>query len=243
MISRLQFPGVLPSKDVISRIKSESDTVILSFSGGKDSIVAWFALREAGLRVVPYFLEQVPGLRFVRSAIEHYERFFGTRIYILPHPALYRWLNNCIFQPPDRWPIIQSLDLPNFDFDDCKELVREAAGLPEGTWTASGVRAVDNLQRQMMFKTHGPINENRRMFYPVWDWKIAEVYGRIKTEGCGLPIDYAMFGRSFDGIHFQYLYPIKQRFPEDYARILEWFPLAELEIKRYEYAEAEKARG
>ena len=59
MNSRLQFPGVLPSKDVISRIKSESNTVILSFSGGKDSIVAWFALREAGLRVVPYFLEQV----------------------------------------------------------------------------------------------------------------------------------------------------------------------------------------
>ena len=41
-----------------------------------------------------------------------------------------------------------------------------------------------------------------------------------------LPVDYEMFGRSFDGIDYRFISPIKERFPDDYARILEWFPMA-----------------
>ena len=49
-----------------------------------------------------------------------------------------------------------------------------------------------------------------------------------------LPIDYEMFGKSFDGLDYRFLKPIKERFPEDYAKIKEFFPLIDLEILRYD---------
>jgi len=44
----------------------------------------------------------------------------------------------------------------------------------------------------------------------------------------------------FDGIDYRFMKPIKDHFPRDYQRIIEWFPLAELEIKRREFAARRK---
>ena len=55
----------------------------------------------------------------------------------------------------------------------------------------------------------------------------------LERNNIELPIDYQLFGRSFDGINIQYLYPIYRHFPEDYRKICKWFPLAELEIMRF----------
>jgi hypothetical protein len=41
-----------------------------------------------------------------------------------------------------------------------------------------------------------------------------------------------MFGRSFDGIDYRFLEPISRLYPEDYQRILQDFPLADLELFR-----------
>lgn len=47
-----------------------------------------------------------------------------------------------------------------------------------------------------------------------------------------LPVDYKLFGRTFDGIDYRFLKPIKENFPRDYEKIITWFPLAELELFR-----------
>jgi len=41
-------------------------------------------------------------------------------------------------------------------------------------------------------------------------------------------------GISVDGINAQYLVPIKRNFPRDYQRILDWFPLLDMELYRLE---------
>jgi hypothetical protein len=43
-----------------------------------------------------------------------------------------------------------------------------------------------------------------------------------------------MFGRSFDGLDLRFLVPLKKHRPKDYAKVLEWFPLADLEVFRWE---------
>lgn len=47
-----------------------------------------------------------------------------------------------------------------------------------------------------------------------------------------VPPDYQWFQRSFDGLDVRFLAKIRKHAPGDYARILEWFPLAELELHR-----------
>ena len=68
---------------------------------------------------------------------------------------------------------------------------------------------------------------------PIWDWLERSVYGVIKDAGIKLPIDYELFGRSFDGIDYRFLKPIYDNLPDDYEQILKWFPMAEMELIRH----------
>ena len=50
----------LSGMDVIRTIQDETDTVLMSFSRGKDSIAAWLTIRPYFKRIVPYHLWGVP---------------------------------------------------------------------------------------------------------------------------------------------------------------------------------------
>ena len=106
--------------------------------------------------------------------------------------------------------------------------------LPADTWVADGVRAADSIVRRASFTQHGAMKPASRKVSPIYDWLKAEVMGAINQANIALPIDYQWFGRSFDGIDHRFLKPIHDNAPDDYQRILEWFPLAELELVRAE---------
>lgn len=229
-----------PSEEVIAEIREQTDTVLLSFSTGKDAIASALALRGKFKRVIPYYLYSVPGLEFIEASLAYYERelFGGEHIVRLPHPAMFRWLNNFVFQPPERCEIIERIGFPEIDYKDINAWLAEDQGYdPEVIFTATGVRAADSPFRRMHFVTRGAINWNSRLFYPVYDWNKDRLIDAIAQSGVKLPIDYQLFGRSFDGLDLRFLYPIKKHLPRDYAKIIEWFPLAELEIFRYECAQ------
>lgn len=220
-------------EDVLQKI--EANKILLQFSCGKDSIACWLALRDK-VEIVPYFMYLIPGLEFVEESVCYYERFFNTRIMRVPHPSLYRMLNNLVFIPPERIFVLEHAKLPNFTYDHLEQFICEDLGESEKLWSACGVRAADSLNRRMFFKSYGNINWKRKVFYPIWDWKMDQLKRIMLESEIKLPIDYDLFGMSFDGIDFRFIYPIKKHFPRDYERILEFFPLAELEIFRHEKA-------
>jgi hypothetical protein len=225
---------LVPSEEVIRQVRAMSPRTILSFSTGKDSIAAWLAIRDHFDEIVPYFLELVPGLEFVEESLAYYEAMLGRHIIRLPHPSFYRWLNQLVFQPPAHAAVIVAAKLPSFDYLDIHRIVCEAAGLPENTLVASGVRAADSPLRRLSFSKHGAISHAQKQWYPVWDWDKARLLAAIEASDIRLPVDYELFGRSFDGLDLRFLLPLKKHRPRDYARILELFPLCELEVWRYE---------
>lgn len=227
----IEIDGLTPSAELRNQLAAEGKPVFLGFSRGKDSLAAWLAMREAGITVVPYHLYLVPGLRFVEDSLKFYEDFFDTKIINLPHPSLYRWLNGFLFQPPERCAIIEAAQLPEPTYEDLASILRDDLDLSDA-WNADGVRAADSPNRRMAMVTHGPVREQLRKVSPVWDWRIADVRDALKRHSCPLPPEYEWFGRSFDGIDFRFLDPISQHAPDDYARILDWFPLADLEVFR-----------
>lgn len=214
--------------------------LFLSFSAGKDSLATWLVLRDH-FEIIPVYKYLVPGLEFVEESLAYYERWFGCRIHRVPHPSLYRWLNQLVFQPPERWKLIRKANLPDFTHEDLMRALAEDMGLDPQPWVCVGTRAVDSPARRMAFARTGPVNAARRSIYPVWDMDKATLVNLIRTAGVKLPAEYRVFGRSFDGLDFRFLYGIRQHWPRDYARILEWFPLCELELKRHEYAQAQAA--
>lgn len=228
----IALEGVEPSAVVRERLAGAGVPVLLAFSGGKDSIAAWLALREAGVAVLAYSLYLVPGLRFVDEQMAGFEDWFGQKIHRYPHPSLFRWLNNLVFQPPERCALIEAARLPPVSHEDVARMIRADLGMPADAWIADGVRAADSIVRRTSFLTHGVAKERTHKVSVVWDWRKQHVMDAVAGAGIELPPDYAWFGRSFDGLDIRFLGPLKEHAPEDYARVIEWFPLAELELVR-----------
>lgn len=228
----------LSGDQVIAAMRRQTDTILLAFSCGKDAIGTWLACRPHFTRIVPYYMYLVPGLEFVERSVQYYERAFGQRIIRVPHPSLYRWLNESTFVAPQQLCVIDRAGLPLFDYLDMQDEIRKDSGLSSDCYTASGVRAADSPLRRVSIVTHGAISHKQRQFMPIWDWGIDRLLGEIKSAAINLPVDYRMFGRSFDGLDYRFIAPIKRHFPRDYQRICEWFPLVEAEIARREFANA-----
>lgn len=222
------------SAELCEKMSAECDTAILAFSTGKDSIAAWLQIRKYFKRVVPYYCYVVPGLSFVDKSLAYYEDFFGTHIYQMPHRSMYRFLRGMIFQPPERVTRLEAMQIPGDEYDDAMigQIIRQTAGLPDAAYVATGVRAADSPMRRLAMSTHGAVNHNAKRFYPVYDWCKSDLLKAFEDSGVKLPVDYKMFGRTFDGLDYRFLEPIRKYYPEDYQKILEWYPLADLELMR-----------
>ncbi len=226
------------SAELCAQMSAECDTAILAFSCGKDSIAAWLQLKKYFKRIVPYYCYTVPNLEFVENSLAYYEDFFGCHIYRLPHRSLYRFIRDGLAQSPDQVSIIDEFCeagvIPDDSYDDAAigRIIRYAEKLPNGAYTATGVRMADSPYRRIGIKTHGAINHNGQRFYPVYDWLKADLVREFEQSGVKLPIDYKLFGRTFDGLDYRFLKPIKDNFPRDYEKIITWFPMAELELFR-----------
>jgi hypothetical protein len=228
----------LPSAEICRRLSERSGgACLLSFSRGKDAIGTWLQLRRHFERIIPYFMYLVPGLEFEERSLADLEQFFGTRIHRLPNPNLYRMLINGVFQTPGRRAIIRRLRLTGFDRDKLPWCLKIEHKLPLSTFTATGVRRCDNLNRRTSINKFGPVNLKRRQFFPIYDWTDDMLAAELRAAGVKLPIDYRVWGSSFDGLHWRFLEPLKKHFPRDYARVLEFFPLAESGLRRMEYRE------
>lgn len=213
------------------------ETILLSFSGGKNSIALWLHLR-AHFNIIPYFLYWLPGLSFVEEMLAYYEAWFGARILRLPHPLFYNMVRTGAYQEPHVVGTVDWLGLPSFDFADLDAIVcayQEPPLDPERTLCAVGFRSADNIDRRNLILQKGAIGTlKRRYYYGIWDWNVEQVAATIKRHGVALPADYRYWGRTIAAFDYQFLKPLKTHFPADFERVKEWFPLIEAELFRYE---------
>jgi hypothetical protein len=231
------YPGTsipLTGADVIKRIQQETDTVMCLFSCGKVSIGAFQTLRQHFTRVVPVYRDFVPGLKFVDRRIAYYEDVLDTHIVRINSTHFYRLMHNFLWQPPHRVGTIQVMNLPVIELPELNQVVKMALKMPDHSWIALGIRAADSSQRRATCLSRGGINWKEKSFWPIWDMRNEELEQMLIAQNIKLPTDYLTWGTSFDSIRWFFLKDIRDRYPEDYATILEWFPLIELEFMRRE---------
>lgn len=226
--------GRPPSFEVRRTLKDEDRPVLVAFSLGKDAICATHALLDDGIDVRLAYLYLVPGLDFVQRTVESLEDHFGMEIRQYPHPSIFRWLTRKTMISPGQADILDSCDLVAPDYGLVWDLIKEDFGLPADTWVADGARANDSQQRRMSLQRHGVMKEGSRKVSPIWDWSIAAIRDCMAHKNVPVPVDYEWFGRSFDGLDRRFLGPLKEHAPEDFDRVLEFFPMADLDLVRHE---------
>jgi predicted phosphoadenosine phosphosulfate sulfurtransferase len=218
----------------VKEFLQQQPVVTLGFSTGKDSVACALLLRELKVKFIPVFFYHCPDLEFVERNLKMYEDFFETEIIRMPHPMLYDYLRHQDFMGPDAIDYFFDLDIPHLTFEQLIGCHLDSIGIPEDLWDVVGMRASESFNRRMVFRKQGFFNEKKKKVFPIAEWNKKDVLAYLTEQKCPLTPDYDIWGRSFDGLKYQFLFGVKQRYPEDYARLKQLFPLLDIELFRYE---------
>lgn len=210
--------------DPIKTQASVTDSVIVGFSGGKDSIVTLDLCFRYFKNVRPFFMYLVPGLSFQENMLKRYEERYGTEIIRLPHFECSEFLKYGSFTMAD-W----NVDIVGIN--DTYAYLRDLTGIH---WIAAGERCADSIVRNAMIKKSGSIDYKRGRFYPLAYWKKNEVLQYIKQKKLYLSKEQKEIGFSFRSLAGNELAVIKELYPEDYEKILKVYPFAGAGVERFE---------
>ena len=210
--------------DMVKTQAKITDSVIVAFSGGKESIVTLDLCFRYFNNVKPFFMYIVPGLSFQEKTIKWYENRYQTEIIRMPHMDVSEFYHYGSFRRPDpEFPIVSINDIYHY--------IRLETGI---YWIAAGERIKDSIVRRAMIKHSGSIDLKRGRFYPLCEWNKREVIGYIKKHRLYLGEDSRKLGFSFKSLAADELLMVKQYFPEDYNKILRLYPFAGAAVKRME---------
>lgn len=210
--------------DVIKTQSQITDSVLVSFSMGKDSIVTMDLCMKYFKHVQPFFMYLVPGLKFQDEALEKYEHRWGVEIIEVPHFENADFYRYGSFRDPD-------YTVPRVKIRAIYEALRQETGI---YWIAGGEKINDSIVRRAMLKHSGSIDEQRGRFYPVMYWTDKEIKRYMRTNHLFYPKFNQELGFSFHSLAGKELSAIKRIYPEDYQRILKFFPEAEAGVVQYE---------
>lgn len=174
-----------------------------------------------------FFMYLVKGLSFQEATLRHYEKRYGITIHRIPHFMLSDFLRYGTFR-------VMDFSVPIVSVKNCYDYMRART---DAWWVACGERIADSVVRRAMIKQSSSIDEKRGRFYPVAEWKKQDVVAYIKQHRLYVGPESSRLGFSFRGLMPQDLLQIKEHYPQDYEKIVSWFPLVEASIKQHEYSQ------
>ena len=211
-------------------IKAQSkitDSVIVAFSGGKESIVVLDLCYRYFKNVRAFFMYICPGLSFQEKTLEWYEKKYQMEIIRIPHMDVSEFFHYGSFRIPDpTFPIVS--------INDIYKYVRLETGI---WWIAAGERIADSIVRRAMMKKSGSIDIQRGRIYPVSEWKKQEIVDYIKFHNLYLGQDSKKLGFSFKSLWGKELAMLEKHFPDDYQKVLRLYPFAGAGVKHFKELE------
>jgi phosphoadenosine phosphosulfate reductase len=213
-----------PLYDPLRRMVDLTDSVIVFYSGGKDSAVVLDLAFRHFKNVYPVLMYYVPELSFQEAIVEWAQAHYSTEVYKVPHFELSSMYRFGVFAKPD--PAVRVTKMV-----DIYAHVREVFGC---RWIVAGERCADSTIRNAMIKKSGPIDANRGRFFPLAFWTKAHVVAYIKSRFIKVTPESAILGSSFAGIVPKQLVEIRKHYPDDYRKIVAAFPLVEASVVRFE---------
>lgn len=223
-------------------IKIQGHRVLFAaFSRGKDSIALFLKCLESGkfTDYKLYYYYMIPDLEFEEESLSYFEKLWKIKITRVPSPTLYRMIHNQnLFRPLQ----VKAYDdmcksgdgLFEFSHEDLMLDVRDSLGLSDRTLCAVGVKAADSSLRRLSLRKNGPISHKLKKWYPIHDLTNRDILDLLRKHNVSLPIDYSLFGLTFDGLDYRFLKVIKNSLPRDYQKIKDVFPLVDLLLARHE---------
>ena len=213
-------------KDFLNKVESLKDkTNVLHFSCGADSVACFLRLREYGISVIPVYKYFIKDLPMVKNYIDWFEKKFDVHVYQFPHTLFSEMLDNALYQYPvkarERFRNRIGTALQDHTKERFDQFLADTLG--GDAIFHLGLRYTDGIRRYHHLMKHGCSYGNK--FYPIVSFQVKDIQGILDRHGCLLPIEYSLWGLSFEKPRAWNINLIKQNCPETYRQICEVFPL------------------
>lgn len=208
----------------LRRQSALTDSVIVSYSGGKDSAVVLDLCSRYFKVVHAFFMYTVKDLSFQEATLKWAEKKYGIEIYRIPHWEVSEFRRYGTFCKPD-------YSVPAIKIKDIYGHVR---GVFDCHWIAAGERAADSVVRRARIIQDGSINFKRGRFFPIAYWNKTQTLNYIEKHQLKISPEHRVLGHSFRGLDAVDLMGVKTHYPQDFAKIVAAFPDVGVEIARQE---------
>jgi 3'-phosphoadenosine 5'-phosphosulfate sulfotransferase (PAPS reductase)/FAD synthetase len=215
-------------------VAKTTESVAVSFSGGKDSRAVLDMCARAFKHVFCFHMYFVPGLRVVNEQLEIARERYGATVLHYPHWTLFRVLKNGSFRFHGQFD-----DLPDIGLGDIHRMVMADTGVRH---IMHGGKLCDSLWRRRQLGNAKGIKAKKRddtegCIYPIKHWTKSDVLAYLEVQKISVPENDASSGGGGGGVCLStpsvlWLYD-KHR--EDYERLKFYFPFVGAIVKRREW--------
>lgn len=209
------------TESALEFLRGQTDSVILFYSGGKDSMILLDLLSKKGFKVHLVFMYLVDGLEHIEKYID-----WAEKKYKVPSLRIQHWMVSHYFRD-NYFRFHTETEAPLLKLGDIEEKAREHFGVE---WILNGSKQSDSMNRGLHLRTlflHS-IEPKTKHCYALSSWKKADCLAYIKQNRLPTPVNYGM-GTKSSGVDLNadVLNWLKVHYPEDLKKILKVFPLAE----------------
>lgn len=204
----------------------DTDAYLIGFSGGRDSLMLLdLAVRlHPDKTIIPFYQYLIPGLDSTEELTRWVQGRYRLKLYTCLHWATVEYLRRGTFR------VMPDPEQPKMELKDVERQLRSELDV---LWIGYGYKSVDSLQRRgMMHSWPSGICQKRLVFAPLKDCSGEQV--RVYCDTNRLPVLHEWSSKRSSGIDLspQCMRWMREKYAEDYGRVLRVFPLAASQADR-----------
>lgn len=200
--------------EVIQRAALETDSVLVSFSAGRDSIITLDLCKKYIKRVECVYFYWAQGLRLYHDLFDNLRNRYGGQLIIheYPYPDIVIYEAGLLGKKI-KYKFIDGIN-------DCRAKTNIA-------YCAYGYRVSESLQRRARISPCGGIDRRNKFIYPVAYWSKSHIERYVKHEKLPLLETYRNGFRDISILNRNTLEFLRNNFYSDYEILLNKIPLLE----------------
>ena len=214
------------AQKTIAAVRRDSDSCIVLWSLGKDSLVTLDMVYPKFERIVCVFMYFVPRLEHIERWVNWVKsRYPKVEFMLVPHWNLSYILRGGLYCVPN--PKVKLIKLA-----DVIRAIRLKTGID---YVFLGMKKADGMNRRLMLKGYTEADYiHNYQAYPLADWTQKDVLSYMKQRGIPEPVRYSLKASSGTGFNIDCFLWLRENYPQDLQKIYRTFPMSERILWEYD---------